>query len=166
MWSLAKDQVLNALELPEEPDELVTDHAELLHGALTYAATTAIVDEEGRLHASAVDAIPDPPGLVDLRAKAEAMLPIVDVGEAILEAMGWLPEFVEAFTSVSGAETRLGDLDVTIAAALTANALNVGFSPIIAPGNPALTRNRLSHVDQNGVWPSNGRNVAVHIDVA
>jgi hypothetical protein len=43
-------------------------HTELLHDTLTYAATTAHIDEERRLHASADDAIPDPPGLVDLRA--------------------------------------------------------------------------------------------------
>jgi len=39
------------------------------------------------------------------------------------------PGFVEAFTAVSGGRTRLGDLHVTIAAALTAHALNVGYSP-------------------------------------
>ena len=148
-WTAAKGQVLNALELPEKPDDLLAAHSELLHDTLSDAGTAATVDEEGRLHASAVDAIPDPPSLVDLRAKCEAMLPVVDIGEAILEVMSWEPGFFEAFTSASGTETRLADLDVTIAAALTAHALNVGFSPVVTPGNRALTRNRLSHVDQN-----------------
>src|SRR5450759_3918147 len=56
----------------------------------------------------------------------------VDVGELILEVMSWQPGFVEAFTAVSGGQTRLGDLHVTIAAALTAHALNVGYAPVIS----------------------------------
>ena len=51
------------------------------------------------------------------------------------------PRFVRAFTAVSGGQTRLEDLRVTIAAALTAHALNVGFAPVIS-GMPALTRAR------------------------
>jgi hypothetical protein len=38
---------------------------------------------------------------------------------------------------------------VTIAAALTAHAMNVGYVPVISEGVPALTRGRISHVDQN-----------------
>jgi hypothetical protein len=33
------------------------------------------VDAEGRLHADKVDAVPDPPSLVDLRRRLEGMLP-------------------------------------------------------------------------------------------
>jgi len=44
--------------------------------------------------------------------------------------------------------SRVGDLHVTIAAALTAHALNVGYTPVISSA-PALTRARISHVDQN-----------------
>jgi len=32
---------------------------------------------------------------------------------------------------------------------LVADACNVGLTPVVHPGNPALTRDRLSHVDQN-----------------
>ena len=38
---------------------------------------------------------------------------------------------------------------MSVAAALTAHALNVGFTPVITPGVAALTRHRISHVDQN-----------------
>jgi hypothetical protein len=44
---------------------------------------------------------------------------------------------------------------VTIAAALTAHALNVGYVPVISEGVPALTRGRISHVDQNYLRPEN-----------
>ena len=57
--------------------------------------------------------------------------------------------FVAAFAGVSVARSRLGDLQVTIGAALTAHALNVGYVPVISAGVPSLTRGRISHVDQN-----------------
>ena len=37
----------------------------------------------------------------------------------------------------------------SVAALLVADACNVGLVPVIHPGNPALIRDRLSHVDQN-----------------
>jgi Tn3 transposase DDE domain len=106
------------------------------------------IGDEGRLHAEKDSAIADPPSLTDLRKRCEAMMPQVDVGELILEVMTWQPDFLKAFTAASGGQTRLDDLHVTIAAALTAHALNVGFTPVTS-GSPALTRSRISHVDQN-----------------
>jgi len=154
-WEAAKGPALNALQLPAKPDELLADHTRDLDDAWRHVAdelgvTGAVtVDAEGRLHAASLDAIADPPSLTALRQRCEAMLPKVDIGELILEVMSWQPRFVEAFTAASGGETRLADLQVTIAAALTAHALNVGYTPVISPGVKALTRARISHVDQN-----------------
>jgi TnpA family transposase len=68
--------------------------------------------------------------------------------------MSWYPDFVAAFTPVSGGKPRLeADLHVTIAALLTAHSLNVGYAPIISPGIAALTRDRISHVDQAYLRP-------------
>jgi len=53
-------------------------------------------------------------------------------------AIGSPPAFVEAFTAASGGQPRLKDLQVTIAAALTAHALNIGFGPVVSLGVPAL----------------------------
>ena len=66
------------------------------------------------------------------------MLPRVDLPDLILEVMAWHPGLVAAFAGVSGGRSRLGDLHVTIAAALTAHALNVGYVPVISAGVPAL----------------------------
>jgi len=76
------------------------------------------------------------------------MLPEVDIGELVLEVMTWEPQFLEAFTAVSGGQSRLADLHVSVAAGLTAQALNIGYRPIVSPGVKALTRGRISHVDQ------------------
>jgi TnpA family transposase len=45
----------------------------------------------------------------------------------------------------------MDDLPTTLAAVLTAQALNVGWSSVISPDVPALTRGRISHVYQNYV---------------
>ena len=113
-----------------------------------------ILGAEGRLHADKIDAIADPPSLVDLRRRLEGMLPRVDLPD-LIEVMAWHPGFVAAFAGVSGGRSRLADLHVTIAAALTAHALNVGYVPVISEGVPALTRGRISHVDQNYLRPEN-----------
>lgn len=142
-------------QLPHDPDPLLADHARDLDAALRHVAGRLIantevgIDEQGRLHAGKIDAVPDPPSLTDLRRRCEAMLPRVDIGEVVLEVMSWQPEFLAAFTPASGGQARLDDLGVSVAAALTAHVLNVGFAPDITPGVAALTRHRISHVDQN-----------------
>ena len=47
-------------------------------------------------------------------------MPHVDIGEMVLGVMSRVPGFLESFTSVSGGEGRLEDLNISIAAALTA----------------------------------------------
>src|SRR5438874_6490311 len=50
------------------------------------------------------------------------MLPRVDLPD-LIDVMAWQRGFVAAFAGVSGGRSRLADLHVTIAAALTAHAL-------------------------------------------
>ena len=72
---------LNALGLPEDPRELLAEHSRELDGAWRalsdglVAGSEVHVDADGRLHADKIDAVPDPPSLVDLRRRLEAMLP-------------------------------------------------------------------------------------------
>jgi hypothetical protein len=154
-WANAKGPVLTALSLPENPDQLLEQHARTLDNAYREVSARlgpdakVTVDEEGKLHVSALKAIPDPASLVQVRGLLEGMVPRVSVPEVILEVMSWHPEFVQAFTSVSGGRTRLADLEVTVAACLSAHAMNIGFDPIVKRGVAALERGRVSHVDQN-----------------
>ncbi|MBC8092668.1 MAG: Tn3 family transposase [Pseudonocardia sp.] len=67
--------------------------------------------------------------------------------------MSWQPEFAAAFTPASSRQARLDDLAVSVGAAITAHARNVGFTPVITPGLAAPTRHRISHVDQNYLRP-------------
>ena len=151
-----REVLLDSLQLPEDPDALFDACAEELDAAWRHMAdrTSAgevTVDVDGRLHAAALHAVTEPDSLVELRKRCQDMMPRVDIGDLILEVMGWYPEFVAAYTHVSGGDARMTDLPITLAAILTAQALNVGWGPVISPGIPALTRSRISHVYQNYV---------------
>ncbi|NKY60933.1 Tn3 family transposase [Nocardia flavorosea] len=154
-WEIAREAGLNALGLPSEPSAMLAEHAEALDAAYREVAarldgdTPATVDDDGKLHAAALTAVPDPPSLTDLRRRVEAMLPRIDLPELVLEVMSWHPGFTEAFTHVSGNPARVADLGLSVAAVLCAHAMNVGFGPVTSPGVEALTRDRLHHVDQS-----------------
>ncbi|MET8340261.1 Tn3 family transposase [Streptosporangium canum] len=147
---------LTDLQLPEHPETLLAEHALVLHLALRDVAARlgtdgvdVIVDEEGRLHVARLKAMPEPPSLVDLRKRVVGMLPRVDLSELLLEVMGRVPGFAAAFTSVAGGVSKLSDFHVSVAACLTASALNIGYAPVVKAGTAALERARLSHVAQN-----------------
>ena len=90
-WEAARGTVLNALQLPGDPDSLLAEHARDLDTALRHVAgflianTEVHIDDQGRLHAGKIDAVPDPPSLTDLRRRCEGMLPRVDISEVVLE---------------------------------------------------------------------------------
>ncbi|MDP1846378.1 MAG: Tn3 family transposase [Solirubrobacteraceae bacterium] len=176
-WRTAKPAVLTALSLPAAPDELLAEHARTLDGAYRavsgrLAENTAVsLDSDGQLHIERLEALQEPASLIELRRDVNALLPRVDLPEVILEVMAWEPEFVAAFVAASGGQTRLADLHVTIAACLTAHALNIGYSPIVKKGVAALERDRLSHVNQNYLGtetyaPANGWLIAAQAGIA
>jgi hypothetical protein len=111
------------------------------------------VDEEGRLHVAKLVALPDPASLTDLRKRVAGMLPRVDLPELLLEVMGRVKGFEQAFVSVAGGTSKLADFEVSVAACLTSQALNIGYAPVTKPGTTALERARLSHVAQTTCRP-------------
>jgi TnpA family transposase len=154
-WRAKREVLLESLQLPEDPDGLLEECTAELDGAWRHMAQRAAAGEvtagaDGRLHAAALKAVAEPDTLVALRERCQQMMPQVDIGDLVLEVMGWHPRFVDAYTHISGG-ARMSDLPVTLAAILTAQALNVGWSPVISPNTPALTRSRISHVYQNYV---------------
>ncbi|MEU8319627.1 Tn3 family transposase [Nonomuraea sp. NPDC048881] len=155
-WEAAKGPALVDLQLPENPGQLLAEHALVLHLALNDVASRVghdrvdvSVDADGRLHVAKLAALPEPPSLIDLRKRVAAILPRVDLPELLLEVMGRVPAFEAAFTSAAGGVSKLADFHVSVAACLTAQALNIGYAPVVKTGTPALERGRLSHVAQN-----------------
>jgi hypothetical protein len=168
-WEAVKDDVLTTLGLPENPDALLAGHVTALDEALTYVAgrlvanTDVRVDAAGKIHLTSDKAIAEPPSLIDLRKRVAAMLPRVDIGEQILEVMGWVPEFLQALTALSGGTARMADLNVTVAAAVTGQALNVGYGPVCTPGVPALERRRIGHVGRTYLRAANYTDANPHL---
>lgn len=175
-WERAKPETLAALGLPEQPDAHLDELAELLDAA--YRAAAARLPEHAaleltadgeRLHLARLDANAEPATLVELRAVVARMLPRVDLPELLLEVHGWTG-CCDEFAHVSEAGARLDGLALSVAAVLVAEACNIGFRPVVKPGVPALTRDRLSHVDQNYVRAetlraANARLIAAQADI-
>ena len=154
-WERAKGPALTDLQLSEDPSALLAEQGRALDAALcdlavqvSVGTVDATVDDDGRLHLPKLAAIPEPPSLIDLRKRVAAMLPRVDLPEVILEVMAWVPEFTAAFALASGGQTRLEDLHVSVAACLTAQALNIGYAPVAKKGTPTLEPGRLAHVSR------------------
>lgn len=155
-WAKAKDSTLASLGLPENPDGHLDELATTLDRSYRAVAerlpanTAVSFDAAGELHLAPLTAVPEPASLVELRRMVTAMLPRVDLPEVLLEAASWTG-FLGAFTHVSGSSARLEDLGVSVAAVLVAEACNIGLTPVTKASVAALTRDRLSHVDQNYV---------------
>ncbi len=74
------------------------------------------------------------------------MLLRVDLAGAAPRGHGWTG-CLDEFTHISGAGAHIEDLPLSVAAVLVAEGCNIGLRPVIKPGVPALTRDRLAHVD-------------------
>lgn len=76
------------------------------------ANTAVSIDTDGRVHVAAIKAIEEPESLIELRKRVTAMMPRVDVSEAILEVLGWCPQFRDSLTSTFGGRAHLANLDI------------------------------------------------------
>jgi TnpA family transposase len=158
-WAQAKPEVIAALGLAEQPGAHLAALAAALDAAYRAVAAqlpdhpNVAVDVDGaRLHLARLDAAVEPPTLVELRETVARMLPQVDLPELLLEVHTWTG-CLDDFTHVSEGGVRMEDLALSVAAVLIADACNIGLRPVSKSTIPALTRDRLSHVDQNYVRP-------------
>lgn len=103
-----------------------------------------------RLSVEKLGALGESPSLRWLRGACQAMLPRVDLPELLLEVHAWTG-FLDAYVHLADISTGMKDLPRSLVALLIAEACNVGLTPVIKEGDEALTRGRLSHVDQNYV---------------
>jgi TnpA family transposase len=95
-----------------------------------------------------LDKLDEPASLADLRQNLTARLPRVDLTEILLEVQAWT-NFASEFRHISEADARVSDLDLSLCAVLLAEACNIGLEPLVRRDVPALTRGRLSWVQQN-----------------
>jgi TnpA family transposase len=160
-WDGVRGEVLTGLGLAEPADRhlsgLVRELdaawrllADRMAGARQDAPVRLVPGDDGRIRLAVdrLEAIGEPESLTWLRETVAAMLPRVDLPDLLLEVHGWTG-FLDEYTHVGERGPRMDGLTVSVAALLVAEACNVGLTPVTDPNNPALTRGRLSHVDQN-----------------
>ena len=157
-WETARPGVLRALELPDSPGEYLQEVGEQLDTAYRRTADNlpenadVTIDPSAKggdaLDISRLDELEEPASLVEIRNTLDGMLPQVDLPELLME-MHERTGFANAFTHVAEGGPRVADLHKSVCAVLVAEACNVGLEPLVEPGDPALTRSRLSWVAQN-----------------
>ena len=105
-------------------------------------------DGRDALILTGLDDLEEPASLQALRHQVEAMLPRVDLPGILLQIHA-RTGFAHEFTHISEGEARVTDLPVSICAVLMAEACNIGLEPVTRPDVPALTRGRLSWIQQS-----------------
>jgi Tn3 transposase DDE domain len=151
-WEQAKPRVLKALDLPAEPEAHLQALSVTLGDAYRQVASEIAsangkaVVEDGKIRLDRLGSAPDPPGLEQERCQLQAVMPRADIPDVLLEVFARTGA-VDCFPHISGATTRMEDLDVSVCAVLLAEAANIGPTPVVNPAVRALTRGRLRHVD-------------------
>lgn len=120
--------------------------------AANFKDNTAVRIEikEGKEHLvlTPLDRLVSPPSFITLTSLVTAMLPRIDLPEVLLE-IDAKTGFTKEFTHLNQTGSRVKDLHISVCAVLLAEACNIGLEPLIRPEVPALTRGRLSWVQQN-----------------
>ena len=156
-WEAMRPQVLRTLELERSPESALARLSAQLDASfrrvvtgLPANASVRLEQRDGRSRfvLTGLDALPEAPSLIELRKQIKALLPRVDLPEALLEIHAQTG-FADCFTHISEGSARVADLAISVCAVLIAEACNIGLEPLVRPEVPALTRSRLSWVLQN-----------------
>jgi TnpA family transposase len=156
-WEMARSQVCRVLGRLTDPhqelealtrrlDETYRQVAANLHNNSDVRIETVNGKEE--LVIAPLDELDEPASCKVLRNAVKSLLPRVDLPEILLE-IHYLTGFANEFSHINESESRAEDIHISICACLLAEACNIGLEPLIRPDVPALTRARLSWVQQN-----------------
>jgi hypothetical protein len=153
-WEAARSHVCRTLNLSATAEPELTKLAGYLDEtyrkvAANLATNTAVeierVDGKDRLSLGRLDKLDEPSSLAALRDQVDALLPRVDITDAVLEIHGYTG-FADEFTHIGGRNARVENLALSICAVLVAEACNIGLEPLARPDIPALTYARLAWV--------------------
>ena len=128
------------------------------------------IENFGELRLERLGPAPNPPELEVGRGEIVRMMPRVDFPEMLLEIFARTGA-VDCFTHISGATTRMDELQISLCAVIVAEACNLGLVPVVNPAVRALTRGRLRHVDAAYMRPetisaANARLIAACLEPA
>jgi Tn3 transposase DDE domain len=134
-WESARARVLKALDLPAQPEAHLQALAVTLDDAYRqvasdiFTANGRAVIEDGKIRLDRLGPAPDPPGLEKERQALQAVMPRADIPDVLLEIFARTGA-VDCFTHISGAMSRMDDLEVSVCAVLLAEAANIGLTPV------------------------------------
>jgi len=111
---------------------------------------TIRVKNRDRLCVTPLDKLQEPDSLVLLRERVNALIPQVDVPDALLEIHG-LTGLADEFTHIRDTQAEVENLSLSVCAVLLAQACNTTFEPVVQNDVPALTYARLVWVQQNHI---------------
>ena len=155
-WEAARPQICRTLQRQADAEAELQALSALLDDA--YRRTAAHLPENNAVkietHAgkdtftlTGLD-LEEPPSFIQLQDQVAALLPRVDLPEVLLE-MHLQTGFADEFTHLSEGGTRVQDLPLSVCATLLAEACNIGLEPLVRKDHPALSRDRLTWVQQN-----------------
>ncbi len=171
VWQAQRTQVCRMLGLNEHLDPMLERLAQELDEAYRRTADNLANNEAvhiDRVHGrhelvlSGLDKLDEPPSLLALRTLVAQRLPRVELPELLLEVQAWTG-FASDFTHVNEHGARADDLPMSVCAALLAEARNVGLEPLVRPEVPALTRARLTWIQQNYLRTDTITNANAHL---
>ena len=156
-WQNVRSDVCRTLDLSPEPEESLSRLGRTLDEA--YRRATDALPQHEHVHIETVegkqtlrwarlDKLEESPSLPLRREQTTSMMPKVGLPEVLLE-IDAKTGFAEAFTHISAGDVRLPNLHTSVCAVLLAEACNLSLESLVDEDRPALTRDRLSYVQQN-----------------
>jgi hypothetical protein len=158
-WEALRPQVCRALSRNAAPEPELHALAHQLdttyHRTAANFPTNAAVrmeqaDGRDTLTLTGLDKLEEPVSLRTLRDHVLARPPRVDLPEGLLELHA-RTGFAHECPHISEGAARVADLPISLCAVLLAEACNFGLEPVVRSDIPALTRSRLSWVQQNSI---------------
>ncbi len=161
-WESVRASVCRTLELNPKPEPELKTLQKQLEQAYSQTANNLPnnskvrieKDKKGKetLTVSNLDKLDEPESYLQLKDKVESLLPQVDLPEVLLE-INAKTGFMDEFTHLNESLAKVKELSISICAVLIAQGCNIGLSPLVRKRIPALTRGRLSWVEQNYFRP-------------
>lgn len=101
---------------------------------------------------SKLDRLEEPDSLTRLRRDVHGLIPRAGIPDILLEVMR-RTDFAQAFTHLSDRPTQVEGFEISLCAALIAQACNIGLEPLVRDSHPALRQSRLRWMNQNFIRP-------------
>ena len=160
-WQASKLVVCRALNRSLDAETEIAALAKLLDGAYRTVADRAANNPDlrfettkgnTRIVVTPLDRLEDTESLSILRPAIQGRMPKAGMPDLVLEIMR-RTGFAKAFTHLSERQARVEHFEISLCAALVAQACNIGIEAVSRQDVPALRRERLGWISQNFIRP-------------